>query len=225
MAEFEHHEELVVGLYDRGAIRFSDFKWTLKSGRLSPLFFNQRLITSFKTSSDLTIDAQRRIRDLAVDGYSHAIDTLGESYDHLYGIPQALTALGGMVAYARGDSMLWGRVGVKDYGIHSDLEGDYSAGDVVVNLDDVITDAASKLQAEQALHKVDVSTAGFVVMFDREEGGAQTVEEAGFSLVAVTGLTAAKDILRDASRIGTQELDWIAQYHQNLRDEGILPPA
>ncbi len=220
--EFEHLEELVVGLYDRGAIRFSNFEWVLKSGRKSPLFVNQRPITSFKHGVDLSIDHQKRIRDLAVDAYSGGIDALDKPYEHLYGIPQGLTPLAAMVAERRGDSILWGRVGDKSYGIHSQLEGDYVDGQFVVPLDDVVTTAKSKFEAADALGEASLMTAGFVVMFDREEGGAEGVRDAGHDLVAVTGLAGSMAILGDAGRIGQQEFDWIAKYHQDLRAEGQL---
>ncbi len=221
MAEFEHLEELVIGLYDRGAIRFSNFQWTLKSGRRSPLFYNQRPIPSFNTNSLLSTDAQRRIRDLAIDGYSNAIDKLELPYNHLYGIPQSLTALGGMVAYRRGDSMLWGRVGSKEYGIHEAFEGDVNIGDAVISVDDVVTNAASKLETADEIEKKDLQVAGFVVMFDREEGGSEAVRSEGYSLVTVTGLSKAMAVLREEGRIGTQEFDWVQEYHEGLEASGI----
>lgn len=216
--QYEKLEELVVGLYDRDAIRFSDFAWTLKSGRKSPLFVNQRPITSFQHNGRLSIAQQKNIRDLAVDAYSGAVDALDKPHEHLYGIPQALTPMAAMVAHVRGVSLLWGRVGNKDhYGIHAELEGDYARGESVVPLDDVITTAASKFQAANGLGRDDLRTAGFVVMFDREEGGAEAVRDGGYDLIAVTGLASSMSILRDAGRIGQQEFDWIAKYHDELR--------
>lgn len=218
--EQAHLEELTVGLYDRGVLMFGDF--VLKSGRKSPLYYNQRKIASFSRNSRLTINDQRRVRDLAVSGYSAVIDELGAEYDHLYGIPQALTSLGAMVAQARGDSILWGRVGEKSYGAHVPIEGDFAEGDSVVSLDDVITNAASKIETAESLGKAMLMTRGFVVMFDREEGGAQKLEETGHDLVAVTGLGATMEILRDAGRIGAQELELVAQYQEGLRASGLL---
>ena len=210
-------EELTIGLYDRGALMFSDFRWTLKSGRRSPLYYNQRGIASFAKDSRLSLDNQRRIRDLAVEAYSIGIDDLGKPYEHLYGIPQSMTPLGGMVAQLRGDSILWGRVGDQEYGVHTPIEGDFVEGDTVVDLDDVITNAASKLEAVASLGEVMLSTQGFVIMFDREEGGAEVVSDAGYDMVAINGLASAMNMLEEAGRIGAQEFEWVSQYHEQLR--------
>ena len=67
MAEFERQEELVVGLYERGAIGFAkteDEFITLKSGRKSPHYVNLRGMMSFSKNHHMTKREQKRVRDL-----------------------------------------------------------------------------------------------------------------------------------------------------------------
>lgn len=221
MAESRHLEEMVVGFYDREVLKFSNFEFELKSGRKSPIYYNQRKITSFSPHSDLDRQAQRRIRELAVNAYAQAADEAVE-YDHLFGIPQAMTALGGAVAEKSGESLLWGRVGKKAYGVSGDIEGDFAPGQNVVALDDVITTAASKLETAQLLQQNDLTPTAFVVMFDREEGGAEALRTAGQELIVITGLARAMEILQANGRIGSQEQDWMGQYHAGLRESGEM---
>lgn len=223
MKTSENLEELITGFYDREVIAFSDSGWTLKSGRRSPLYYSQRKITSYNSSLEIDRTKQRRIRDLAVEAYARSIDVIPEC-DHVFGLPQAMTALGGAVMQLSGESMLWGRVGRKDHGIDAgEIEGDYVAGETVVMLDDVITTASSKLQATQLLEKNKLVTSAIVVMFDREEGGAEIVRESGSALVAITGLTQVMDVLRTNGRIGARETEWMSQYHEELKaDDRML---
>lgn len=221
MASFKNLEEMVTGFYDREVLAFSDFEWTLKSGRKSPIYYNQRKITSFNPDLEIDRAGQRRIRDLAVRAYADTVDHLPD-FDHIFGIPQAMTALGGAVMQLSGESMLWGRIGEKDYGVSDAVEGDFLAGQSVVALDDVITTAKSKLETAELLVSKGLEPTAFVVMFDREEGGSELLESEGYELVAITGLAQAIDILKTNGRIGSQETDWIAQYNEDLRADGRL---
>ncbi len=216
MTSYEYLEEMVTGFYDREVLAFSDFEWELKSGRKSPIYYNQRKITSFNSELEMNRLKQRRIRDLAVRAYAETVDVLPD-FEHIFGIPQAMTALGGAVMQLSGESMLWGRVGEKSYGVSGAIEGDFVAGQSVVALDDVITTAASKLETAELLDSKGLRPTAFVVMFDREEGGAESLQDEGYDLVAITGLAQAMDILRSNGRIGSQETDWISQYHEDLK--------
>ncbi len=225
MAEFEHLEELVVGLWDREALKFDATGFKLSSGRDAPLYYNQRKLTSFNTRAELTRPQQRRIRELAVRAYVTLLEAAPE-YDHLFGIPYSMTALAGGVAERAGDSLLWGvkesEDRTDDYGEHAPIEGDFAFAESVEVLDDAVTTGTSALDTAQRLAEYDLKTAGFVFMFDREEGGAEAIRTAGYATTAVFGLAGAMEILRDAGRIGSQEFDQVARYHDTLHATGLL---
>lgn len=227
MAEFENKEELVTGFYDRGALRVDDFKFRLKSGRLSPIYYNQRPITSFKdglivNGREVPVKKQQRVCALAVSALSSGVDQLSRPHNHLHGIPQASTVIGGMVAQLRGESYIWQRVGdKKDYGIVVNYEADYNPDDKVGIIDDVVTDGASKITTLHDLKSEQLIPTGIVTMFDREEGGAEKLSDSGIEFRPIIGLSEAVAILRDEGRIGNQELDWVSRYHEGLRADGI----
>jgi orotate phosphoribosyltransferase len=217
-------ERLVVGLYDRQLLQFGDFSWTLKSKRKSPIYYNQRPITSVDYNLDMSPNDQRVLVQDAVNAYAQRVQR--SSVEHLYGIPQATTHLIGMVGLATGRSTLWGRVGGKDYGAHASIEGTYYEGQRVLQLDDVVTNADSKIESAHSLDKAGLQTLGFVVMLDRQEGdekatGMETVRQAGYEIEAIVVLSQAVEILKQNGKIGGQEIGWVQRYHEGLRADGI----
>ena len=215
------HEELIVGLFDRELLKFGDFLWTTKSGRSTPIYYNQRPITSINFGPGAMRPlAQRVVLNLAVNAYVKEAKT--SEADHIYGIPQSSTHLMGMVALRAEMSSLWGRVTENDYGEHNKIEGFYSAGQSVLQFDDVVTDAGSKLDSASGLALAGLQTEGFVVMFDRQEGGTQTVEDAGYSIRSVFSLSEAVAVLEQNKRLGSQEIGWVVKYHEDLQASGVL---
>ena len=228
---FAHTEELVIGLYDTGeivympgrteSIQVADpdyprevFK-KLKSGRRSPHFVNTRRVTSWSKSMDAPIEQQIRTRDLVVDGMGFILDDL--EYDHHLGLPMAVTCLSGLLAERRRESVLWMReANAKKYGIHELIEGHYAKGEKVAVTDNVISDAATKLESVEPIGAVGLEIAGFRVLVEREEGGKETVEAAGYNFRALVGMQAITEILYSANRISFEQRTWAAEYHERV---------
>lgn len=221
MAEFERLEELVIGLYGRGAIGFAETEEefiTLKSGRESPHYVNLRGMMSFARNHPMTKREQRGIRDLMIRGYAHALDYVPHDFDHIAGIPQAVTHVAGAVAQFTGESDLNIRVkeGEKGYGKHKPVEGDLEVGETVVALDDVVTDGKSKDEVIEPLDLAGLVLKDYVVMVDRQEGGRQSVEATGRTLTAVVGMVAVTNILADNGLINPQQVEWAEAYREQF---------
>jgi orotate phosphoribosyltransferase len=223
-----HGEEMIVSLYDMGEIGYMDppgpdrkvadpdypeeaFK-ELKSGRMSPHYVGMRNFTSFSDSLPIPISQQKRTRDLAVASFGELLDE--QEYDHLLGIPQAMTCLSGLVAQARGESVIWLRVGEKSYGVHESIQGNYKEGEKVASGDNVITDGATKLELVEPLTEAGLEIAAFNVFVDREEGGKETVEKAGHAFAAVIGMSTINEVLFAAKKITPQQHDWATEYRR-----------
>ncbi|MBK5283011.1 MAG: hypothetical protein JJE16_13105, partial [Nitrospiraceae bacterium] len=58
--------------------------------------------------------------------------------------------------------------------------------DRVAVIEDVITTGGSALQAIQALQSFGATITGILALIDREEGGRAALEQAGFSVIALT---------------------------------------
>ena len=77
----------------------------------------------------------------------------------------------------------------KAHGTGRRVEGNFSAGDPVVVVEDVITTGGSALKAIEAIREEGGTVLGILAVVDREEGGRAALEAAGHSVVALTTST------------------------------------
>lgn len=77
----------------------------------------------------------------------------------------------------------------KAHGTGRRIEGNFGPGARVVIVEDVITSGGSALQAAAAVTKAGGTVAGVLALVDREQGGREKIEEAGYAVVAVTTAT------------------------------------
>lgn len=196
----------------QGVIRFGEFE--LKSGRLSPYFFNAG---EFKTGSALA-----RLGDY----YASALIDSGVAVDTLFGpaykgIPLvAATAIAMSQQHQRDIPYVFNRKEAKDHGEGGVLVGAPLVGEVVI-VDDVIT-AGTAIREVMSLFDAAPAAraAGVVIAIDRQERGAgelsaiQEVEKAyGLKVISVVCLD---DIVQYLSDQGTfvQELERIGSYRR-----------
>lgn len=77
------------------------------------------------------------------------------------------------------------RKSAKKHGRHKRIEGNFSRGDTVVVVDDVITTGDSTLQAIEAIEEAGGQVAFVIVLVDRQEGGREAIEQRGYTVVPV----------------------------------------
>lgn len=93
----------------------------------------------------------------------------------------------------------------KDHGTGRRIEGGLEAGASVVVTEDVVTTGGSALRAIEALAEVGASVLGVLAVVDREQGGRERLQEAGYTLVSLfsaTELLASQDDGEAANRTG-----------------------
>jgi orotate phosphoribosyltransferase len=153
-----------------GVLKFGEFK--LKSGRVSPYFFNLGLISSGAA-----------LRELG-QAYARALRASGIGYDMLFGpaykgIPLAaavgiaLAELGQDVPYA------YNRKEPKDHGEGGVLVGAAPKGRVVI-VDDVLTAGTALRESIRLLREAGATPVAAVIALDRQEigpNGASAVAE------------------------------------------------
>jgi len=146
----------------RQVLRFGEF--TLKSGRISPYFFNTGLI-----DSGAAICALGR-------WYAEALITRGPDFDMLYGpaykgIPLATaTAIALHTEHGRDVPFAYNRKLAKDHGEGGTLVGAPLRGRVVI-IDDVISAGTSVAESVAHITQAGATPAGVAIAMDRQERG------------------------------------------------------
>lgn len=70
----------------------------------------------------------------------------------------------------------------KSHGVRRRIEGCFDPGQSVVVVEDVITTGASALEAAAAIREAQGTISGVLAVVDREEGGRQAIERAGYAV-------------------------------------------
>ena len=184
----DHRTRFLQLALEADALRFGDF--TLKSGRLSPYFFNAG-----------RFDSGAALAALAAC-YADAIDDAGVGFDLLFGpaykgIPLA-TALGCEYARRGRDLPLaFNRKEAKAHGEGGRLIGAPLAGRKVLVVDDVITAGTAIREALAIITAAGGTPAGIAIALDRQErvgeddarSAAQAVAaEHGIAVITIAGL-------------------------------------
>ena len=77
------------------------------------------------------------------------------------------------------------RKSAKKHGRHKLIEGNFSPGQSIVIVDDVITTGGSTLQAIDAIEASGGNVAFVIVLVDRQEGGREEIEKRGHKVVPI----------------------------------------
>jgi len=185
MQEYQRH--FIEFLLKYKALTFGEF--TLKSGRISPYFFN---LGTFQTGSSL-----------AQLGECYATTLLQSNlpYDVLYGpaykgIPLvAATAIALYNHHQEDTPYCFNRKETKDHGDKGILVGAPMEGRVVM-LDDVITAGTTVRETMGLMENLNANLTGIVIAFDRQERGQgeqsavqETVEKFSIPVQSIITLT------------------------------------
>lgn len=77
------------------------------------------------------------------------------------------------------------RKGAKEHGTGRRIEGGFHEGAEVVVVEDVVTSGGSALQAAEVVEGTGGRVLGVLTVVDREQGGRERIEEAGYGLVSL----------------------------------------
>ena len=169
----EAGRKLAEQLFSIGAIKFGAFRLKLHEKNpdapLSPVYIDLRVLRSFPQAMDLAIEV-----------YMALIS--GLKFDLLADVPTAATPIVAILSYLMKVPMISPRKDAKAHGITRQLDGTFNIGQTALLIDDLITQAESKLEAISTLEANGLVVKDVVVLVDREQGGARQLEAAGYKL-------------------------------------------
>ena len=190
----QYQNDFVDFMLEIGALKFGEF--TLKSGRVSPYFFNAG---QFNQGNHLSQLGQF---------YAQAIEASGIKFDVLFGpaykgIPLvAATAIALNDSFNRSVPYSFNRKEAKDHGEGGNIVGHPLEGDILI-IDDVITAGTAIREAKDIIDANGAKTKGVVVALDRQEKGKgelsaiQEVEQNfGIAVVSIINLSHIVDYLK-----------------------------
>lgn len=157
-----YQREFIEFAIEQGVLRFGEF--TLKSGRVSPYFFNAGL---FKSGAALA-----RLGRC----YAQAIVDSGLDFDVLFGpaykgIPLAATTAVALAdGHDRDTPFAFNRKEAKDHGEGGNIVGADLAGRILI-IDDVITAGTAIGEVMRLIDGAGAKAAGVVIALDRQERG------------------------------------------------------
>jgi orotate phosphoribosyltransferase len=158
----DYQKEFLDFSLDVGVLRFGEF--TLKSGRISPYFFNAGL---FNTGAALARLGRY---------YAQAIIDSGIEFDVLYGpaykgIPlAAVTAAALYDHHGKDIAYAFNRKEAKDHGEGGVIVGHALEGKILI-IDDVISAGTSVRESMDIIGQLGAKAAGVVIALDRQEKG------------------------------------------------------
>jgi orotate phosphoribosyltransferase len=193
----QYQKDFVDFMLEIGALKFGEF--TLKSGRISPYFFNAG---AFNTGEHLS-----KLGNF----YAQAIQASGLEFDVLFGPAYKGIPLATATAMALNDSFnknvpySFNRKEAKTHGEGGNIVGHPLAGDILI-IDDVITAGTAIREAMDIISANGAKAKGVIVAVDRQEKGKgdisaiQEVEKNfGIQVLSIISLSHLVDYLKQGS--------------------------
>jgi orotate phosphoribosyltransferase len=155
-------------------------QFTLASGKISDFYVDARITT-------MSPEGLALIGPLAIQIFKSA----GWELDAVGGLTLGADPIAYAISYASNltPPLLRAftiRKEAKTHGTSKLIEGAFQHGDRVAIVEDVITTGQSALKAINAVLAGGAQIAGVFALVDREEGGHEAIEEAGYKVISVT---------------------------------------
>jgi len=158
-------------------------RFTLASGKESDLYIDCRVTAMDPVGAALIGElGWREVRKFLVE-HQLGVNAIGGM---TMGADPISLAVGMTSARFHPDEMLQVftvRKEPKEHGRGKQIEGNFSEGDTVIVVDDVITTGGSTLKAIDAIERAGGKVAFALVLVDREEGGREAIEGRGIPVL------------------------------------------
>ncbi|CAG9532072.1 unnamed protein product [Cercopithifilaria johnstoni] len=165
-------------------------KFTLRSGQISPIYVDLRLLFT-----------SPKVLKLTASYMCSLIEALNLKCDYIVGVPYAALPLSTIIAGQLEKPMLLRRKEIKSYGTGKIIEGNYETGKRALIIEDVVTLGRSILETVIVLRNEGLVCKDVICVLDREQGGSQRVQGEGITLHSLLGMNKVLDFLIDDGTI------------------------
>jgi orotate phosphoribosyltransferase len=145
----------------------------LSSGARSSYYLDKYL---FETRPEILRPLARELAELMPAGI-----------DRIAGPELGAVALATALSLETGLPFVIARRAAKEYSTTKQIEGELRPGERVVVIEDIITTGAQAIRAARLIVEAGAIVDTILAVVDREEGGAEKIEEAGFGLRSLFG--------------------------------------
>lgn len=189
-------EEIVVFLFDKGAIKVGNF--TLSSGLHSTFYLDLRILQSFPVFFRKAIQL---LKILVLSQFGQ------EGFDMICSIPTSGTIFGSALAYELFKPHSYLRKDPKSYGTGKRMEGVIDPDAKMIFVDDVVTTGRSIIEAIDSISNYKIC--GVFVVVNRCQGADQIFKDMGIKLYSAISISEIVDILRKKEKITNKEFQTI----------------
>ena len=195
-------DKVANALYDSGCIKFGSFK--IKSGAVSPYYIDMaRLLSKPKQLCTVADVAAETIRGIMV----------GERIDKLASIELKGALIVPSIACRVDLPCVIVRKEDKAYGVTGRIAGaDVAQDDNILFFDDVVSEGLSKIEGIKPLLQLGAQVKQLMVVVDREQGGKENLEKAGYKVHALAKISEVVDALLKTGKISSEQAKTVLDY-------------
>ena len=191
------NETIAKALVDANVVKFGDF--TLASGIKSPIYVNLRVVPSYPESfAAVTEELSKVVKKIKPDVVAGA---------ETAGIPLAAA-----ISLKTKIPMIYVRKRPKGYGTNQLIEGELEKGKKVVLVDDMATNAFSKLKFVEGIKEAGGIVNDVVIVLDREQGGVEALAKEKVKLHSLITLKELLQYMKNNNLIDDDKYDEISDY-------------
>ena len=179
----------------------------LTSGNYSPIYLNCRKLISSAAFADLFAAAARMICEAG-----------GVRFDIVAGGETAGIPFAAFLARTFGKPMIYVRKAAKEHGVLSLIEGVLAEKARVLLVEDLITDAGSKLHFISGITDTGGIVEDVLVFFDRQQGGREALKVRGIRLHSITDMSMVLEVAEAEQILSSDEFKTVREYLRSPAD-------